>query len=160
MSERWPGQPAKLDEPVDGEVEEEELNEEPPSEEDAVDGELPQLRTSDEQQHAYGELDIPFRQALFVLAEVIHSSPTHAVANAGLKSFGMDHGNPTLEGGHQVFIVSDEHVTFLPSAPVKVGELVRFLPGHIDPTVAYHERMHLIDGEDVVETWPVDLRGW
>jgi 6,7-dimethyl-8-ribityllumazine synthase len=59
MSERWPGQPAKLDEPVDGEVEEEELEEEPPSEEDAVDGELPQLRTSDEQQHAYGELDIP-----------------------------------------------------------------------------------------------------
>src|SRR5881296_2272838 len=59
MSERWPGQPAKLDEPVDGEVEEEELQEEPPSEEDAVDGELPQLRTSDEQQHAYGELDIP-----------------------------------------------------------------------------------------------------
>jgi 6,7-dimethyl-8-ribityllumazine synthase len=59
MSERWPGQPAKLDEPEDGEVEEEELDEEPPSEEDAVDGELPQLRTSDEQQHAYGELDIP-----------------------------------------------------------------------------------------------------
>ena len=59
MSERWPGQPAKLDEPVDGEVEEEELEEEPPSEEDAVDGELPQLRTSDEKQHAFGELDIP-----------------------------------------------------------------------------------------------------
>jgi len=109
---------------------------------------------------AYGELDIPFEQALFVLAEVIHVSPTHAVANAGLKSFGMDHGNPSLEGGHQVFIVSDEHVTFLPAQPVKVGELVRFLPAHVDPTVAYHERMYVIDGEDVVDTWPVDLRGW
>jgi D-serine deaminase-like pyridoxal phosphate-dependent protein len=109
---------------------------------------------------AYGQLDIPFRQALHVLARVIHVSPTHAVANAGLKSFGMDHGNPSLEGGHQVFIVSDEHITFLPASPVKIGELVRFLPGHVDPTVAYHERMHLIDGEDVVETWEVDLRGW
>jgi len=59
MSERWPGQPTKVDEPEDGEVEEEVLGEEPPSEEDAVDGELPQLRTSDEQQHAFGELDIP-----------------------------------------------------------------------------------------------------
>jgi 6,7-dimethyl-8-ribityllumazine synthase len=59
MSERWPGQPAKLDEQEDGEVAEEELDEEPSSEEVAVDGELPQLRTSDEQQHAYGELDIP-----------------------------------------------------------------------------------------------------
>jgi 6,7-dimethyl-8-ribityllumazine synthase len=59
MSERWPGQPANLDEPEDVEVEEEEeLEEELPSEEDAVEDELPQLRTPDEQ-HAYGELDIP-----------------------------------------------------------------------------------------------------
>src|SRR3989441_7920821 len=43
---------------------------------------------------AYGELDLPFRPAVFVLARVIHVSPTHAVANPGLKSFGMDHGNP------------------------------------------------------------------
>jgi len=26
--------------------------------------------------------------------------------------------------------------------------------------VAYHEYLHLIEGEDVVESWPVDLRGW
>ena len=109
---------------------------------------------------AYGELGLPFRQAVFVLAAVIHVSPTHAVANAGLKAFGMDHGNPAMEGGHQVFIVSDEHVTFVPSGPVKVGDLVRFVPAHVDPTVAYHERMHLVDGEDVIDTWPVDLRGW
>jgi len=60
MSERWAGQPAKLDEPEDGkvggvdEVDEEEL----PSDEVAEEEELPQLRTPDEQ-HAYGELDIP-----------------------------------------------------------------------------------------------------
>jgi 6,7-dimethyl-8-ribityllumazine synthase len=58
MSERWPGQPAKLDEPEDVEVEEEELEEELPAEE-VEEAELPQLRTPEEQQHAYGELDIP-----------------------------------------------------------------------------------------------------
>jgi 6,7-dimethyl-8-ribityllumazine synthase len=58
MSKRWPGQPSKLDEPEDGEVEEEELDEELPSEE-VEEGELPQLRTPDEQEHAYGDLDIP-----------------------------------------------------------------------------------------------------
>jgi D-threonine aldolase len=26
--------------------------------------------------------------------------------------------------------------------------------------VALHERMHLVDGETVLETWPVDMRGW
>jgi D-serine deaminase-like pyridoxal phosphate-dependent protein len=111
---------------------------------------------------AYGQLDLPFRQALFVLARVIHVSPTHAVANCGLKSFGMDHGNPSMEGGHQVFIVSDEHITFVPApdTSMRIGDLVRFVPGHVDPTVAYHERMHLVEGERVAESWPVDLRGW
>ena len=58
MSERWPGQPAKLDEPEDVEVEEEELDEEIPAEE-AEEAELPQLRSPEEQQHVYGDLDIP-----------------------------------------------------------------------------------------------------
>ena len=57
MSERWPDQPAKLDEPEAvevAEVDEEEL----PSDEVAEEEELPQLRAPDEQ-HASGELDIP-----------------------------------------------------------------------------------------------------
>jgi 6,7-dimethyl-8-ribityllumazine synthase len=59
MSERWPGQPSKLGEPVEDEVEEEKPDEELPAEEVEED-ELPELRTPDEQQqHAYGELDIP-----------------------------------------------------------------------------------------------------
>jgi D-serine deaminase-like pyridoxal phosphate-dependent protein len=103
--------------------------------------------------------DLPFRQALFVLATVIHVSPTHAVLDCGLKAFGMDHGNPQLQKG-DVWLVSDEHITFGPGEPVKVGDHLRVIPGHIDPTVAYHERMHLVDGEHVVDTWPVDLRGW
>ena len=37
---------------------------------------------------------------------------------------------------------------------------MRLLPAHIDPTVAYHEAMHLVDADEVLESWPVDLRGW
>ena len=53
-------------------------------------------------------------------------------------------------------------MTLIPDegAPVKVGDRIRVIPGHIDPTVAYHERMHVVDGDDVLDTWPVDLRGW
>ena len=32
-------------------------------------------------------------------------------------------------------------------------------PAHVDPTVALHERMYLVSGEDVLDSWPVDLRG-
>ena len=109
----------------------------------------------------YARLGLPFRQALTVLATVISVSPNgYAVANCGLKALGMDHGPPAIEGGHDVLIVSDEHLTFYPAAPVQVGDRVRVLPAHVDPTVAYHAAMHLVEDDRVLETWPVDLRGW
>src|ERR1700694_98795 len=109
---------------------------------------------------AYSKLGLPFRQALSILASVISVSPAgYAVANCGLKALGMDHGNPDIEGA-QVLFVADEHVTFVPSEPVAVGDRIRVWPAHVDPTVAYHERMHVVSDGDVLETWPVDLRGW
>ncbi|MBV8160735.1 MAG: alanine racemase, partial [Acidimicrobiia bacterium] len=110
---------------------------------------------------AYGHLDLPFRQALTVLTTVISVSPGYAVADCGLKALGMDHGNPTIADA-TVFFCSDEHVTFIPDdgAPVKVGDRIRVVPAHVDPTVAYHERMQVVDGDEVVDMWVVDLRGW
>jgi D-serine deaminase-like pyridoxal phosphate-dependent protein len=111
----------------------------------------------------YGRTGYPFRQALYVWATVISvSSKGWAVLDAGLKAMAMDHGNPTVLGG-DLWFVSDEHTTFAPSegspAP-KVGDRMRIVPAHIDPTIAKHERMHVIDGEDIVDVWDVDLRHW
>jgi D-serine deaminase-like pyridoxal phosphate-dependent protein len=108
---------------------------------------------------AYARLDLPFSPALTVLATVISVTPGHAVADCGLKALGMDHGNPEIMGGHQVWFVADEHIVFGP-APVTVGDRVRVLPAHVDPTVAYHQRIHLVRDEEVLEVWEVDLRGW
>lgn len=114
---------------------------------------------------AYGAItDVPFEQALHVLATVVSvNTAGWAVADAGLKAFGMDHGNPTVPGA-DVWYCSDEHTVFAmhEGAPLpSVGERVRMVPAHVDPTCALHERMHLVDSQDVVlETWSVDLRGW
>jgi D-serine deaminase-like pyridoxal phosphate-dependent protein len=108
---------------------------------------------------AYGKLGLPFEQALSVLATVISVSPEWAVADCGLKALGMDHGNPSIDGGTVLFC-SDEHVTFTPDLPVRVGDRINVIPAHVDPTVAYHEHLHVIDGDHVLESWPVDLRGW
>ena len=108
---------------------------------------------------AYGHLELPFRQALSVLATVISVGAGYAVGNAGLKAFGMDHGNPSMEGA-EVWYVADEHIVFAPNVPVRVGDFVRVTPAHVDPTVAYHERMHVVRGDQIEETWEVDLRGW
>lgn len=107
----------------------------------------------------YGKLGLPFGQALSVVATVISVNPQWAVADCGLKALGMDHGPPSIEGA-AVWFCSDEHVTFSTEQEVRVGDRVRVLPAHVDPTVAYHDTLHVVDGDDVVESWPVDLRGW
>lgn len=107
---------------------------------------------------AYNQLNLPFRQALFVLATVISTAEAGwSVADAGLKCFGMDHGIPALSNA-EVWFCSDEHTTFAP--PRTVGDRVMLVPAHVDPTMAYHERAYIFRGDEVVDVWPIDLRGW
>jgi D-serine deaminase-like pyridoxal phosphate-dependent protein len=107
----------------------------------------------------YGSRGHPFRQACFVLATVISSHDDFAVGDAGLKTQGMDHGKPTIDG-MKVFGLSDEHITFAPPMPMAVGERVMLTPAHIDPTMAMHEVAWLVRGDDVIDRWPIDLRNW
>ncbi len=117
----------------------------------------------------YRALDIPFRPALSILATIVsvNARNGYAVADCGLKSLGMDHGNPSIDGA-TVWFCSDEHTTFSTDdgstdngAPLpEVGTRVQVWPAHVDPTVAYHERMHVVEGGAIVDTWAVDLRGW
>lgn len=112
----------------------------------------------------YAPLTPEFRQALHLVCDVVSVSRRGwAVANGGLKCLGMDHGNPMMVGGAgEVLLVSDEHITFRPSPehPVAVGDRVTFVPAHVDPTVAYHDTLHVFRGDTQVNEWPVDLRGW
>jgi D-threonine aldolase len=108
---------------------------------------------------AYAKLGLPFAQALTVLSTVISVSEGWVVADCGLKALGLDHGNPSVEGA-EVWYCSDEHLVLAPRHRLRVGDRIRVLPAHIDPTVAYHAHLHVVDGEDVVERWDVDLRGW
>jgi len=103
-----------------------------------------------------------FENALFVNSTVISRSKGWGVLDAGLKAFGMDHGDPKVLDVGDCWFVSDEHITFglAEGASVAVGDRVRVVPAHVDPTVSQHERLHLIDDDDVLEVWDVDLRGW
>jgi D-serine deaminase-like pyridoxal phosphate-dependent protein len=109
---------------------------------------------------AYARLHLPFRQGCTVLGTVIHADARHAVADVGLKALGMDHGNPSIEQADVAFC-SDEHVTFVPHIGVaEVGDRVQVVPAHIDPTMALHEAAWLVRGTEVLDRWPIDLRGW
>ena len=114
----------------------------------------------------YAKLGLPFSECLSVISRVISVAPEKnwAVVDAGLKAFGMDHGNPSVEGGIVGFC-SDEHTTLYPPegqshVTWNVGDLVALFPAHVDPTIAKHQKMLACDGNRILEEWPIDLRGW
>ncbi len=111
----------------------------------------------------YATLDVPFEIAMTVLGTVISVSPKGwFVIDAGLKALGMDHGDPAYPDGELLFC-SDEHSTLRPAEgdPLPaVGDKVRLLPAHVDPTVARHEQFWVHRGDDIVDRWEIDLRHW
>ena len=114
---------------------------------------------------AYAQLDIPFDQAFSVLSTVLSRPRREQCAtDAGLKANAVDHGNPSVKGidGAQVLFLSDEHASIaLPAAcELRPGDRLELWPSHVDPTINLHDVMYALDGEEVVETWPVAARGY
>lgn len=103
------------------------------------------------------------RQALYGLCTVISVCPTHAVLDGGLKAFSVDSGLPRMVlAGWSVKSLSDEHTVIVAhpqAAPLHVGDKVRLVPGHCDPTVNLHDWLIALRGQIVEDIWPVSARG-
>lgn len=105
-----------------------------------------------------------FAYSLTILATVM-SRPTaqRAVVDVGLKAHSVDSGMPTVVGvsGAKYLKASDEHgVLEVPHAnSVKLGDKVRLIPGHCDPTVNLYDWLVCIRGERVEDIWPIAARG-
>ncbi|MBJ30971.1 MAG: metal-activated pyridoxal enzyme [Acidimicrobiaceae bacterium] len=118
----------------------------------------------------YARLGLPFDEGLVLLTTAVSVRPgAHAALDGGLKALAMDSGGPCLVDDHggeaSVLFCSDEHTT-VAGGTWRVGDRVGLRPDHIDPTMAKHEVLHLVDDAtadgdaEVVESWPIDLRGW
>jgi len=106
-----------------------------------------------------------FRHALFVLATVMSApKPGLAVLDAGHKAVAVDSGLPLVWQRPDIRYVSasDEHgkldvgsETTMP----KLGEKLRLVPGHCDPTVDRYDWYVGVRGGRVECLWPVAARG-
>jgi len=109
----------------------------------------------------------PFEPALFVRTAVISANAAdHVTTDAGLKAFATDGPRPEiLRGapqGAEYFFFGDEHGRVeLPDAPrhLPVGSVLECLTPHCDPTVNLHNVYHVVQGDTLVDIWPIDARG-
>lgn len=105
----------------------------------------------------------PFAHALFVLTEVMSAAtPGRAVCDAGLKVLSVDSGLPLVHGlpGVEYRGASDEHGTLAdPEGLLQVGDRLRLIPGHCDPTCNLHDWYACVRDGRVEALWPVTARG-
>jgi 3-hydroxy-D-aspartate aldolase len=112
-----------------------------------------------------GEPTKAFEPSLFVWATVM-SRPTEdrAIVDAGLKALGLDSGPPIVwdEPAATYERASDEHGRLGIAAAtnrLRIGDKIRLVPGHCDPTVNLYDWYIGIRGNRVEQLWPITARG-
>ena len=71
---------------------------------------------------------------------------------------------PVVKGidGATVLALNDEHATIaIPaSSTIKIGDRIELFPSHIDPTMNLHDIVYALDGDKVIDVWPIAARGY
>jgi D-serine deaminase-like pyridoxal phosphate-dependent protein len=106
-----------------------------------------------------------FEPSLFVWATVM-SRPTddRAIVDAGLKALAFDSGPPLVcdEPAATYERASDEHGRLGISGATNrlgLGDKIRLVPGHCDPTVNLYDWYVAIRANRVEQLWPITARG-
>lgn len=104
-----------------------------------------------------------WENAFFILTQVMsHAKADKAIVDAGLKAQSVDSGLPVIFGRDDVEYVkcSDEHgVVADPDGKLAVGDKLRLVPGHCDPTANVHDWYVGVRNGKVETLWPVSARG-
>jgi D-serine deaminase-like pyridoxal phosphate-dependent protein len=101
-----------------------------------------------------------FAPALCVLSTVIHRSENKAIVDAGLKAFSTDRAfgpEPVDVNGAAYEFAGDEHGRLVVNAgtTVRLGDRLRFIIPHCDPTVNLYDRFFCVRRESVEDEWPI-----
>jgi 3-hydroxy-D-aspartate aldolase len=104
-----------------------------------------------------------WQNALFLLTSVMsHAKADKAICDAGLKAQSVDSGLPVIFGRTDVEYIkcSDEHgVIADPDGVLKVGDKLKLVPGHCDPTCNVHDWYVGVRNGKVEALWPITARG-
>jgi D-serine deaminase-like pyridoxal phosphate-dependent protein len=109
---------------------------------------------------AYRHIGIRLENALTVLATVVSSNhPDRVTIDAGFKAFSTDRpfGPEVVQHSASRYEwAGDEFGSiFSENACFKLGDRLRLIPPHCDPTVNLYDRIYVHRGEEVVAVWPI-----
>ncbi|MEW6186991.1 MAG: DSD1 family PLP-dependent enzyme [Thermodesulfobacteriota bacterium] len=108
-----------------------------------------------------------FGPALRLLTTVVSANQRGLVTvDAGLKSLYKDGGTPRIFGSEYSGMIytwfGDEYGMVFSTEDrdlPRIGTVLELVTSHCDPTINLFDRFYLVRGNEVVEVWPIDLRG-
>jgi D-serine deaminase-like pyridoxal phosphate-dependent protein len=103
-----------------------------------------------------------FETSLTVLCTVVSRQETTVVVDGGRKTVGVEFNLPRLlyhEAAPRA--AAEEHLLFEvpPDSTLRVGDRVEILPGYAPTTVNLHAFYHVLEGDAVMDRWPILARG-
>ena len=109
----------------------------------------------------YKELNLPFKNSLFILTTVVSKKDGLTVVDAGVKTCGVDQGMPEiLNNEAKEIVASEEHFQLHGlKNDVNLGDKIMLIPGHCCSTVNLHDKIYLVDGETVVDRLLITAKG-
>lgn len=117
----------------------------------------------------YGAMEwgdmLALQHALFVLGTVMSTpTATRAVVDVGLKSTTAESGLPQVAGakGLRCTALHDEHCLLVADEPrlrPALGDRLKLIPGHCDPTFNLHDEVVAVRKGVVEARWPISARG-
>jgi len=113
----------------------------------------------------YNQLNIPFRNSLFVLSTVVSKSVGTVILDVGVKGLGADQNLPVVldESGKAItgrIVLNEEHLKLYDSDwNPSIGDKAFVIPGHCCSTINLYDNLYLYSGDSVTERIPVTGRG-
>ncbi len=115
----------------------------------------------------FPDRDNPYKTSLFLRTSVLNDKvPGQLTVNAGFKSFATDGPLARIHGqldGRRYELYGDEFGRIvLGSSHARadpVGSHVDLVTPHCDPTINLHDCYHVIEGDRVIDIWPIVARG-
>jgi len=111
----------------------------------------------------YERLGLDFKNALSILATVIHKRPGMAVTDAGLKVCSTEQGLPRIKKyPHLKFHdeLSEEHGIIIdPRDELTYLKKIEYIPSHCCTTVNLHDHFYCMRNGYLESVWPISARG-
>lgn len=108
----------------------------------------------------YRTLNLPFENALFLLTTVVSRRDGLTVVDAGIKTCGIDQGLPVpVQGSVDEIVASEEHFQLHGyTEACCLGDKILLVPGHCCSTVNLHDKIYVVDGDQVIDRITVTAR--